>query len=92
MLPIVRSKPPQSWRATLGPRPSEDSLRQKLEESLTSAYGDASKYLDRINVRLIYKDITVEMLRDADFAKAAKKAKLYLDAMYEEYQAARARE
>jgi hypothetical protein len=37
-------------------------------------------------------DAHVVALRHADFAKAAKKAKLYLDEMYEEYQAARARE
>jgi hypothetical protein len=92
LLPIVRSKPPQRWQATLGSAPSEDLVRRRLEEDLTAAYGDASNYLDRIDLRLIYKDITVEMLRDADFAKAAKKAKLYLDEMYEEYQAARARE
>jgi len=48
--------------------------------------------LKRIEVRLIYKDITVEMLQDKDFAKAAAKAKLYLDEMYEEYKAARTRE
>ena len=55
-------------------------------------YGDASGYLKRIEVRLIYKDITVEMLRDEYFAKAAAKAELYLDEMDEEYQAARTRE
>ncbi len=92
LLPIVRSKPPQRWQATLGTAPSEELLRRRLEEDLTAAYGDASDYLDRIDVRLIYKNITVEMLRDGDFAKAAKKAKLYLDEMYEEYRAARARE
>jgi hypothetical protein len=91
LLPIVRSKPPQRWLATLGATPSEEVLRRRLEEDLRAAYGDATDYLDRIHVRLIYKDITVEMLRDIDFAKAAKKAKLYIDEMYEEYQAARAK-
>ena len=37
------------------------------------------------------KDITVEMLGDRDFGKAAAKAKLYLEEMYEQYEAARAR-
>lgn len=91
LLPIVRLKPPQRWQSTLGLLPSEDSLRRRLEEDLTAAYGSAGDYLDRIDVRLIYKDITVEMLRDADFSKAAKKARLYIDEMYEEYQAARTR-
>jgi hypothetical protein len=92
LLPVVRQKPPERWRASLGANPPEDQLRRRLEEDLKSAYGDANDYLDRIDVRLIYKDITVEMLRDEDFAKAARKAKLYLSEMYEEYQAARARE
>lgn len=92
LLPVVRLKPPERWRASLGSNPSEDQLRRRLEEDLRSAYGNASDYLDRIDIRLIYKDIIVEMLRDADFAKAARKAKLYLSEMYEEYRAARARE
>jgi len=59
---------------------------------LKTAFGGASDYLKRIEVRLIYKDITVEMLRDEDFANAAAKADLDLNEMYEEYQAARTRE
>ena len=92
LLPIVRSKPPERWRRSIGANPTEELLRRRLEEDLKLAYGDASKYLERIDLRVIYKNITVEMLRDPEFAKAAKKAKLYLDEMFEEYQAARARE
>jgi len=76
LLPVVRLKPPERWRANLGANPSEDHIRRRLEEDLKSAYGNAGDYLGRIDVRLIYKDITVEMLRDDDFAKATQKAKL----------------
>lgn len=92
LLPVVRSKPPERWLAGLGPNPDEGALKRRLEEELKSAYGDASEYLDRIDVRLIYKDVTIEMIRDQEFAKAAAKANLYLQEMYEEYQAARTRE
>lgn len=92
LLPVVKQKPPERWLAGLGRNPDEGVLRRRLEEELKSAYGDASDYLDHIVVRLIYKDITVEMLRDQDFANAALKARLYLDEMYEEYQVARERE
>jgi hypothetical protein len=77
---------------SLGASPSDDMIARHLEQELKSAFGDASDHLKRIEVRLIYKDITVEMLQDKDFAKAAAKAKLYLEEMYEEYQAARTRE
>jgi hypothetical protein len=75
----------------LGQHPPENQVERCLREELEKAYGGASQYLGDIAVRLIYKNVTVEMLRDNDFASAAKKAKLYLEGMYEEYQAARTR-
>ena len=90
-MPAVKRNLPARWRASLGPKPPEEMVARRLERELKSAYGDASDYLKRIEVRLVHKDITVEMLRDEEFAKAAAKADLFLDEMYEEYQAARAR-
>jgi hypothetical protein len=92
LLPAVRLKMPERWRATLGNNPSDELIRRRLEQELKSAYRNADSYLGKIEIRLIYKDITIEMLRDEEFAKAAEKARLYLAEMYEEYQAARARE
>jgi hypothetical protein len=92
LLPAVRLKMPTRWQATLGNNPSDDLIRRRLEKELKSAYGMADAYLDRIEIRLIYKDITIEMLRDEEFEKAAEKAGLFLATMYEEYQAARARD
>src|SRR4029077_8891374 len=89
LLPAVRLKIPTRWRATLGSNPSDDLIRRRLEQELKAAYRNADAYLDKIEIRLIYKDITIEMLRDQEFAKAAEKARLFLAEMYEEYQAAR---
>jgi len=91
LFPVVKRNPPERWRARLGPAPTDQLIYRCLEQELRSAYGDASNYLRRIEVRLVYKDITVEMLGDRDFGKAAAKAKLYLEEMYEQYEAARAR-
>jgi hypothetical protein len=91
LLPVVISKPPERWLKWIGTHPTKDQLRRRLEDELRSAYGNADDYFGRMDVRLVYKDITVEMLRDPDFAKAAEKAKLYLNEMYEEFEAARAR-
>jgi hypothetical protein len=91
LLPAVRLKIPPRWRATLGNNPSDSLISRRLEQELKSAYRNADAYLDRIAIRLVYKDFTIEMLRDDQFAKAAEKADLFLAEMYEEYQAARAR-
>jgi hypothetical protein len=91
-MPAVKRSVPERWRASLGPTPSDEMIARRLERELKTAYGDASDYLKRIEVRLVHKDITVEMLRDQEFAKAAAKVDLFLDEMYEEYQAARTRE
>ncbi len=91
LLPAVRARMPTRWRAALGSNPSEELIERRLEQELKSAYRNADAYLGRIETRLIYKDITIEMLRDEKFAKAAEKAGLYLAEMYEEYQAARTR-
>jgi hypothetical protein len=66
-------------------------VERRLKEELERAFGDAGSYLEDIRIRLIYKNVTVEMMRDEDFATAAEKARLYLEGMYEEYQAARTR-
>jgi hypothetical protein len=92
LLPAVKLKMPTRWRATLGSNPPDDLIRRRLEQELKSAYRNADAYLAKIEIRLVYKDITVEMLGDDEFAEAAEKAGLYLAEMYEEYQAARARE
>ena len=91
LLPAVRLRVPLRWRATLGGNPADELIRRRLEQDLKSAYRNADAYLGKIEIRLIYKDITIEMLRDEEFGKAAEKAKLYLAEMYEEYQAARTR-
>lgn len=91
LLPAVKLKQPPRWKATLGDSPTVDSIRRRLEQELKAAYRNADSYLGKIEIRLVYKDITVEMLRDPEFAKAAERANLFLAEMYEEYQAARAR-
>jgi len=91
LLGAVRAKVPERWTATLGPRPTDDQIKRRLEDDLKRAYGTAERYLDNIEVRLVYKNVTVEMLKDAAFRASATKAKLNLDEIYEEYDAARSR-
>ena len=91
LLPEVKRNMPKRWTASLGPNPPSHLVERRLKEELERAFGDAGSYLEDIKIRLIYKNVTVEMMRDKDFATAAEKARLYLEGMYEEYQAARTR-
>jgi hypothetical protein len=91
LFPIVRVNLPMRWIASLGPQPSDEAIRTRLAKDLEKSFGGAKSHLGEIKVRLIYKDITAAMLKDADFKKAALKQDLDLDRLYEEYQAARTR-
>ena len=91
LLPKVIATPPQRWMPFLDDRPSEKDLRQLLKTDLKNAFGDASNHLGKIEIRNVYKNITVEMLHDQDFVAAAEKAGLQLIGKVEEYDAARAR-
>lgn len=89
LFPVVRGNLPDIWTATLGPNPSADRIKDRLKEELERAYGDAMTHLSDIEVRLVYKNVTVEMLQDSHFKASAKKAKLDLDRLHEEFNAAR---
>jgi hypothetical protein len=85
------AKPPERWRPVIDEDSSEDDFRQLLAEELKSVYGDASNHLRQIEVRDIYKNITVEMLHDQEFVAAALKASLQLNGKAEELDAVRTR-
>lgn len=91
LLPIVRATVPHRWFARLGKSPNDAALEQQLTSEIQIAFGKPSVYLDRIKIRLIFKDITASMLQDPDFVKMAFNKGLDLAALYEEYQAARVR-
>jgi hypothetical protein len=91
LLPNIMKSPPERWNLFLGDKPVEQDFRHLLEGDLKRAYGEASNHLGKIEVRDVYKNITVEMLHDQCFAKAAEKAGLQLKGKVEEYDAARAR-
>ena len=91
LLPNVRKAPPLRWVPFLDSHPSEGDFKRLLSDDLKHAYGDASDHLGKIEVREVYKNITVEMLHDQGFVAAAEKAGLQLKGKVEEYDAARSR-
>lgn len=92
LLPSVKAKLPDRWIKVLGSDPTTDQRKEMLEKDLKSAYGAANKHLNSITLKIIYKDVTSEMLRDPGFKKAATAARIDVDQLHDRFQAARARE
>jgi hypothetical protein len=91
LLPEVMKMLPQRWVKTIGPNPSEGVVKKRLEKDLKSAYGDAKRHLGAISLRVVYKDVTSEMLTDSEFKRAAKEAKIDVEGLHERFHAARTR-
>ena len=56
-----------------GSNASDELIRRCLEQDLKSDYRNADAYLCKIEIRLIYKDITVEMLHDESSGRRPRK-------------------
>lgn len=77
--PAVEASPPQRWNRILGPSPSPDRLRQMLDSELKKRFGTAKDVVNQMDVRLVFKGVTYELIGDPDFRKAVKKAFPSLD-------------
>jgi hypothetical protein len=92
LLPSVEAKLPDRWIKTIGLNPTTAQRKERLEKDLQSAYGAANKHLGSITLKIIYKDVTSEMISDLGFKKAASAAKIDIDQLHARFQAARTRE
>lgn len=88
LLPGVQRNPPKDWRFSDGRKPDKDTCKQFLDEELTQAFGAADRLIAGMTVRLTFKGVTYEMLKDETFLAAAAKAGLDVKMMHEELQAA----
>jgi hypothetical protein len=88
LLPGVQRNPPKDWRFSDGRKPDKDTCKQFLEQELTQAFGAADRLIAGMIVRLTFKGVTYEMLKDETFQTAAAKAGLDVKMMHEELQAA----
>ncbi len=91
LLPFVQRKPPKAWTATMGPHATDKQRRDKLSTVLRAAFGNANAHLTKMRVKVVVKNVTVDMLNDEEFRTQALKKGLDITSKYEEYEAARAR-
>lgn len=92
LLPAVREHPPKRWRKYLAGTPNEAILRRLLDEDLLRSFGTAKDTIKEMKVNLLFKAVTYESLNDPAFMQIAKEKLPSIEQLYDEYNAAQAKE
>jgi hypothetical protein len=90
LFPAVKQSPPQHYTKFHGDKIPDVELRNMLEADIKRAFGEAATLVETMKVSLVFKDLTYESLKDADFLAIAQKAIPGIDVLHEEYDAAKA--
>jgi hypothetical protein len=90
LLPQVKRNPPKEWLKSDGTRLDAETLKQFLDGDLRQAFGTADRLIKHMEVRLVFKAVTYELLSNTEFMEAAQKAIPELAKLYEEFDAAKA--
>ncbi len=88
LLPAVIQNPPQRWQNQIGINPTRQDIEEMLEYELRKAFGSAEKLVQAMEVRINFKGVTYEMLKDPKFIMAIHKALPALKTTYDEFEAA----
>ncbi len=87
--PSVIKNCPSRWQKFLGKQPSENAIQDMLDKELTSLFGSADNIFKKMDVKLIFKGVTYEMLNDDKFIEMLHSKFPNLKFAHEEYDAAR---
>lgn len=89
LLPAVMLHPPKRWlRSLISDKPTEQEAVQMLNVDLEKAFGTANNLISKMQVRVIFKGVTYELLKDPKFVATAQKALPTLDVLHEEFSVA----
>ncbi|MEK6804646.1 MAG: hypothetical protein AABZ34_18590 [Nitrospirota bacterium] len=84
LLPSVLQRPPKDWESSDGSKPKEADVGKWFDEELRSAFGSAEKLIGKMEVKVLYKAVTYESLKDPKFIEVAKRAFPSLDGLLDE--------
>ena len=92
MLPLVKRVIPQEWLKSDGSKPDAETLKRFLSDDLQQAFGTADRLIKQMQVRLVFKGVTYELLKAPEFIEAARKALPQIKdfALLDEFDAAKA--
>jgi len=87
--PSVVKNCPARWTKFLGNKPSETAVTDMLNSELEKLFGSADKIISNIEIKLMFKGVTYEMLNDEEFVKLVQTKIPNIHAVHDEYDAAR---
>jgi hypothetical protein len=90
LLPNVLSCPPARWNRFLGESSNHQEVEHLLRSELKNAFGNSDGVFQDMNVKAIFKGVTYELLNDPKFMGVAGQAIPLLDALHDEFEAAKA--
>jgi hypothetical protein len=91
ILPTVTKNPPVRWKRYLGDHANSQQVESLLRRELTEAFGLSDDVLEEMKVKIIFKGVTYESLNDPDFIRIALEKIPSLEALHDEFDAAKAK-
>lgn len=88
LLPVVQRQPPARWYRYFGLKITTQEAQEMLDLELKKAFGQANDLLRKMQVRVVFKGVTYELLNDPNFVKTAHRALPTLKAFHSEYRVA----
>lgn len=92
LLPAVERNPPQRSIRFIGTKPDKSTVRNWLNIELDQVFGNAKKHMSKMEVSVIFKDVTYESLNDAKFIQLAKERLPTLPQLHEEFDTAKTKQ
>ena len=89
LCPSVIKNYPARWTKYIGSKPSETAVTDMLNSELENLFGTADKIISNIEVKLMFKGVTYEMLNDKKFIELVQAKIPNIHDVHEEYDAAR---
>jgi len=88
LAPGVIANPPTRWKRKLGDNPTDDAIRQMLRREVEAMFGSAESLFNAMEMKLIFKGVTYELLYDTEFVRIAQEKIQSFRDLHEEFEAA----
>ena len=92
LLPSVIQNPPTRWKRFVGEHPSGREIEDMLRLELQDAFGLSDDVFEEMSVKVVFKGVTYELLNDPEFMRVAAVEIRSLEALHDEFEAAKAEE
>lgn len=90
LLPNVLKNPPTRWNRFLGENSSHQEVEHILRSELRKAFGNSDGVFQDMNVKVIFKGVTYELINDPKFMRIAGQAIPLLETLHDQFEATKA--